>query len=357
MFVSGFKGLGKSFLVSQLDLPQNIVFVDMEDKGEGIDTQLNFGLYRALVQEADGDPQTEFNLFKKLIEELPQDQYTVMVIDNISPLEIAMQAEGMRTPDFYANRYALNATNIKTGKFGGAKAVANAMIDEICSKIHSKGIRLIGITSHVSDRWGVGGKIPNKYNPKGQARWNNLSILTLLLVPGDKPPVPDGVVWKEQLGSIEIDRDPTPEQLDAMMRGEAGHKIQRRLPARIPQCTMQKIRWYLRNPVDWNNLADDEKMRPNEMDPFDDKLSNEQLGYMKMAAELEAKREREEEQLLQMFENQKELEQINGHVKLLEGYDGALTPVAIKNYLAEKGEVVTMPIAAKLMQEFRKSLD
>lgn len=355
MFITGFRGAGKSYLASQTDLPQNIDFIDMENKGEGIDSQLNFGRYRALVQESDC-PQTTFNLFKEVIDTISPDR-TVMVIDNISPLEIAMQTEGLRDPQFYANRYALNAKNIKSGAYGGAKAVVNPMLHELCSMIHSKGIKLIIATSHIGDKWGIGGKIPNKFNPKGADRWQALSILSLIMIPGDKPPIPDALVQKEQLGIISIDDNLTQDQLDAMMRGEAGHTISRRLPPRIPQCTMQKVRWYLQNPIDWNDLAEDEKMRDHEMEPFSDKLSKEQLGYMKMAAELEAKREREEEQLLQMFENQKELEQINGHIELLEGYDGVLTPVAIKNYLAEKGEVVTMPIAAKLMQEFRKSLD
>jgi len=354
MFISGYSGSGKSFLASQADLPDNIIYLDFEDKGKGIDTQLRFGSYKALVQDADGDPQTLHNLFINTIEGIPQDRYTVMVLDNSAPLEIAMRVEGGRDADFYAKRYGLNAKNIKTGAFGGAKAVVNPMIDELCSRIYARGVNLIVVITHISAKWGVGGKIPNKYNPKGAARWGNLSICTLLLIPGDKPPVPDAIVWKEQLGTISISDNLSPEQLSSMMRGESGHTVSRRLPARIPQCTMQKIRWYLTHPVDWDNPNDDEKMREEEMAPFDDKLSKEQLGYILMAAKIEEQKKREEEELLNMLEQNDQLEKANGLVKHLEDYDGILAPVPVKKFLASKGAEVELPVAVKVIRQWKE---
>jgi len=100
------------------------------------------------------------------------------------------------------------------------------------------------------------------------------------------------LVQKEQLGVIQLDeQNLTEEQLEAMLRGESGHTVARRLPRRIPDCTFQKIRWYLTNPADMDEPAEGEMPSVEESDPFSKRLSGEQLAFVTLAMQ---QQEREE---------------------------------------------------------------
>ncbi len=79
MFISGYRGKGKSYLASQADLPPNIAFFDFEDKGEGIHSQLGFGYYKALSQE-ENNPLARGQLLLKEIARLPRDKFTVIIV-------------------------------------------------------------------------------------------------------------------------------------------------------------------------------------------------------------------------------------------------------------------------------------
>lgn len=293
MFISGYRGIGKSFLASQADLPQNIVFFDFEEKGKGIDSNLKFGLYRALTAEATpsgrrkADPIRLHDITMAAFDSLAQDQFTVAILDNVSPFELALQAAAYRDIDHYCRAFGLVKKNVLAGRFGGVKSVVNYLISEICHSLFSKGITLVIATSHISARWGPAGPIPNKYNTKGANRWQDLSILTLILTPGDTIPIPAGIVQKEALGLISIDREPTPEEIELMLQGKMGHTCKRRLPLRISKCTFQEIRRYLHEPADLTNPEAGEVPTREESDPFDKKLSREQIDYIKLAMQAE----------------------------------------------------------------------
>lgn len=303
MFITGYRGQGKSFLAAQADLPQNIAWFDFENKGEGIDASIRgFGAYYPLTQMATvggkrANPIRLFDVTMEKIDQLPQDGFTVAVFDNISPFELAIDAEAIRNVDHYCNAFGLNKKNVLAGRYGGTKAVMNYYIGEVANTLHAKGIQLIIATAHIKPAWQSGVQLINKFNMKGGDRWQELSILTLVLVPGDNPPVPSAIVQKEQLGLISINRDPDEETLAAMMRGEVGHSIVRRLPYRMPEATFQKIRWYLANPADLDDPADGEAIDLEESSPFDDKLSREQIAFVYNAAKVEAKAEEEAELL------------------------------------------------------------
>jgi len=303
-FFSGYRGIGKSFLAAQADLPKNIVFLDYENKGEGIDSQLSFGMYRAITQEAADrglGPLGVSQITTEIINQLPEDEYTVLVLDNISPLELGLNAEAARNAESYAKQYGLNYKNIVAGRFGGTKSIVNFLIgDKICSPAHSKGIRLVIATSHIKPRWGAAGPIPNKFNMKGADRWQELSILTLVLIPGNRPPVPAALVQKEMLGVISVEEELTEELLRAMMEGEIGHVVKRRLPVKMPQCTFQRIRWYLKNHADLQNPAEGETPTDEESNPFAEGLSKEQIGYMRLALERQRDEEAEDKEIDKM---------------------------------------------------------
>lgn len=360
MFLSGYRGSGKSFLASQSDLPQNILFLDFESKGAGINAQLQFGSYRALTQEAGEDPQALYRVTMQVINEIPDSRYTVAIFDNVSPFEIAMNAEAANNARMYSQRYGLNEKNVKAGRFGGTKAIVNFMISDICAKLHSKGIQLIVPTSHISARWSTTGPIPNKYSMKGADRWQELSILTLILIPGDKPPVPSALVQKEQLGTISIDYSDgklDSELLDAIMRGEAGHIVQRRLPPKISECTFQKLRWYLHNPADFKNLADHEVPSLEERDPFDKKLSNEQLGLMMKELDYQRAQEEEEKAIMEALavdDKVKITDEIKKHLIAISAVNRKMPFPAIQIELKEKGHDYSIPDIALAVSEFKK---
>lgn len=355
MFLSGYRGSGKSFLASQSDLPDNILFLDFESKGAGINAQLDFGSYRALTQEAGEDPQALYRVTIQAINDIPDNRYTVAIFDNVSPFEIAMNAEAANDARMYSKRYGLNEKNVKAGRFGGTKSIVNFMISDICSKLHSKGIRLIVPTSHISARWSTTGPIPNKYSMKGADRWQELSILTLILIPGDKPPVPSALVQKEQLGTISIDYDD--KQLEAIMHGEAGHTVKRRLPPKISECTFQKIRWYLHNPADFENLADHEVPTLEERDPFDKTLSKEQLGVIMAELDYQKAQEVKEKSILEALAVDDKNKIVDKILLQLSGLPNGSTskPLpAIKAELDAKGHIFSIPDIANAVAEFKK---
>ena len=142
MFVTGYRGLGKSFLASTADLPQNICFLDFENKGEGIDSDLKFGLYRALTQEAVGSQgQGLFDITWGCFKSMPKDRFTTVILDNVSPLEMAMGAEAATNARKYADEYGLNADKIKKNAWGHQNSVVNCIISDACAMIKLLSVR------------------------------------------------------------------------------------------------------------------------------------------------------------------------------------------------------------------------
>jgi len=194
-FITGYRGIGKSFLASQADLPSRIAFFDFESKGEGIDSQLHFGIYRALNQESK-TPIEMYDLMIDLFENLEQDRYTIVVLDNIAPFELALGAEVVRNAKMYAEHSGMNAAKVKSNAYGQTHACVNLLISRMCALLHSRGVRLIIATSHIKHPWLHGQPVIGKWRKKGHDEWQNLSILTVILVPGDNPPTPDAIVQR-----------------------------------------------------------------------------------------------------------------------------------------------------------------
>ena len=272
--VSGYRGLGKSTFASQADLPENIIFFDFENKGQMFHEQLNFGRYVSVSSIAHSALEA-YAVIRSEIDGIKPDQYTVAVIDNVSLLEAALQAEVMENAVKYSKEYGVAASNIIKNAYGAMSGIVNNLIgDAICSRLHEKGVKLIIVTSHVKPVF----QVDNKFNIKGASRWQDLSILSLVLIDGDFPPIPSALVMKEQLASNSVQDDLTDEQVAQMMRGEIpSHTTKRRLPYRLPKCDWQSIRHYLYHPADINNPAEGETPTLEETDPFSSKLSKEQI--------------------------------------------------------------------------------
>ncbi len=341
MTITGIRGVGKTLLAVSADAPENIAFFDFEQKGEGFDSQVHFGLYRALTEEAKvGNPADLYDISMKAFETLPQNKFTVAILDNISPLELAMNAEAIRDLPRYCREYGLNLKNAIAGRMGGTHAVANFMISTRISKVlHSRGVRLIIVTSHVGARWGAGAPIAGKLRVKGADRWQELSILSLVLVRGDYPPVPSAIVQKEQLALLQWDAE------------KMEHTIRRRLPFRIPRCTFAEIRRYLREPADLDQPAPGETLIAQEWEPYDDALSKEQIALMRLGLEQQQREERGDDQMLGIMAKPMpkpvEVPDLDDDMQaqLVQLVDSGAKPADIAQKLG-----VTVPQAVKLMK-------
>jgi hypothetical protein len=267
--VSGPFGVGKSYFLSESDFPGNIAYFDYDDgKAQGLHKMLKF-----------------VNLF----ENLEQDRYTVAIIDDASRLMAACKVMVQRRAAKYAELYGIPEKFIQRDTKGNARGIVNQLISTLTGMLHLRGVHLVAVSHHLGAMYSSGGvEIPNKYRVKGYRSWQQASILTVILVPGDHPPTPSGIVRKEQLGSITIDSDPSPEELELMRLGEAGHDIARRLPERLPKATMQEIRRYLAKPANLKEPAEGEALVLEETEPYLRKLSAEQIAFVHVGLRIKA---------------------------------------------------------------------
>ena len=274
MFFGGLRGTGKSFLAAQAENPKLVAFFDFdEEKGLPLHRSLGFGHYVSITTEAVGEgPLGWWNRMKAEIDKLPANQFTVAIIDNVSPMELGMLADVKANPPYYAKRYGMQAESIVKGQYGADRGVVNYLISEaISSPLHAKGIRLIIVTAHVKPDFRKVGKM----NIKGADRWHEIGILTLILDKPDFPPIPSALVFKEMLGEMKFDE-------------ETGiFSPRRRMPERLPRATFAEIKRYLQEPADLDNPAPGERPTPQQFAPFTEEMTNEQIALMRAQAELE----------------------------------------------------------------------
>lgn len=280
--ITGYRGKGKSWYVSTVEDPDLTVFYDFEKKGEGIDSQVEFGLYVPVTELASGGGVGVYDIFIKKIQELPKDRYTHVIIDNSAPLETAMRAEAVRNAHKYAKDFGMIASNIIENKYGGQGGVVNYLVSEqICNPLWSKGIKLISVTSHIKPRWAAGSQIVNSYNIKGSDRWDELSVLTLILFAAENSPAPSAIVHKEQLGQLQY------------IREKKTWERKRRLPYRLPLALPEEVARYLREPADLKNPKQGEMPTETEIAPFREEITKEQSAMIIMEFEREKARLKE----------------------------------------------------------------
>lgn len=362
MYIAGQRGVGKTYLSSQADTPPRVEMWDFENKGEGVHNQLQFARYLPLNRAIGG--VTYAAMMNAVDGILPTT--TTVILDNAPEMEKALRVEAKANAKKYADKYGLNADNIVAGRFGGASAAVNPMISDLCAAIHAKGVQLIIATAHLSQRWSTGGPIPNKFNVKGADRWQELSILSLILYRGSPPhiEVPDALVQKEQLGTIQAPNidELSQEDFERYVRGELGHVVSRRLPFKITNCTFQKIRAYLHNPADIHNPKPGEMPTLEESDPFSDKLSKEQFEVVRDMARVEAAREEEAQQQVQQLSVLQSAPppplapDVLLKVRTILMADAQAGPPMVLQKLQEQGMDVPMPAIVQAILEVKKEL-
>jgi hypothetical protein len=277
-YLCGPRGVGKSFLASQADIPDNVLFFDWEEKGSGIDVQLHFGRYLSMSSLAsrkfglDHKPAQVMEILREQLNQIPKDRFTVAVIDNIEPMEAAFAAEAKK----YPMQYGISPKNAESGAFGGIYPAVNYMVSGFVNNLYAKGVKLVIVTAHLKAVWSSTGPIPNRFKPKGVERWQELSILSLVLMTAENAPIPSAIVQQEQLASTKYNEET--QEIE----------VTRRLPLRIPKCTFAEIRRYMREPADLKNPKAGEVPTSEETLPYSDRFSHEQLAYMTAAANAQA---------------------------------------------------------------------
>ena len=335
MFISGYRGKGKTTLAVQADFPWNIAFFDFEDKGEGYHNQLEFGYYKAISQ-AENNPLARGKALLEEVYELQPNKYTVAIFDNITPLEESLMALVLSNPKYYAPLYGKEVNDVIKDHYGARRWIVSELIsDAVLKPLYTKGVKLVIATSHVKAVY----KVPNKMKVQGKDKWQELSILTLILIDGDNFPVPSAMVQKEQLASIIAKRrEYSDKEIEAIMSGEMeSHRINRRLPYRLPEATFQRIRGYLSQPANLNQPADGESLIEKEIQPFTEQMSKEQIAIQLL--NLEAQK-RQEQELIDLASATKQLE--NDKLKqVVQALNGELPYVILQQVKAqiENGEL------------------
>lgn len=281
MYVTGFRGRGKSTLAAHSEDPDLIAFYDFDDgKGLSLHKQLKFGLYRDMVGEGTAQygpvmtSEQVYNFFHKAITDLPSGRFTVLVIDNIDWLERGLAWEVGQRPA----AYGVDPAKAKSGSWGGVWPGVNNLVSSYISAIHGKGIRLVIAVAHIKTAWSPSGTpIPNKYKPRGVDRWQQMSALTIALIPGAEPLIPVGIVYKQQLA------------ITSYNRKTRKHETINPLPLRIPVCTFEAIRNYITSPADLSDPKAGEVPTEDELALFGEKFTKEQLTYIILAGQLKLK--------------------------------------------------------------------
>lgn len=330
--ITGYRGLGKTSYAAQVENPKLTAMFDFEKKGQGFHAQLGFGFYSPVTELASGgNVVSVWETFLREVNKLPP-HITHVILDNTAPLELGMRAEVGRNAEIYAKQFGMDAGNIRANKYGGQGGVVNYLISEkICNPLWARGVQLITITSHIKPRWANGVQVVNSYNIKGADRWDELSVLTLILIPGESHPVPSALVIKEQLGKIEFDE-------------ETGAFSQvRRLPLRLPKATPREVINYLHHPADLKNPKPGEVPTTDEAKPFSEKLDKEQLTLV--LAEIQ-RNERE-----QMAIKTAALPPVEERIaELLVADDN---PVSIRQSLLLDGYVITPPKVNQIIKSIK----
>lgn len=276
VFITGPFGVGKSTLAASAENPANVIYIDFDDKGEILDSQLHFHSFYPMGKMASEEYGLEFTqlqmfeLIQKTINKLEPGPTTV-IIDNVSPLEQAFAAEVMRDP----GRYGVNKANAEAGRYGGPQPGVKLLITRLNNSLKSKGYQAIIATSHVGGVWEGGQQVPNKWNAKGSGMWDQLAILKVALIPSTKTVEPDGLVLKEGFGFKRWDDD-------------AGEVVASRLlPLKIPAVSFKEIRNLIENPLDMKKL--DKKYLPNKEEQalYSKELSDVQRAHIALMAQAE----------------------------------------------------------------------
>jgi hypothetical protein len=245
------------------DLPSDDDLLSLINKGKlpWVDKKAKSGLvkyYEFIIEDLDKN--------------LTNGEYDVYIMDTLEKLESGMVARADENKKIVGVSRGLNAPY---GEFWWGALYP--LYSQLFSAIFARGVKAVLMSSHLKTPWHDKKPIPGKVAPSGKSLLYKISSLMLWLVnePNNMDGAPAGLVLKERLGQLEINRE-TDEW-----------EPRRMLPRRIPHCTWNDIHRYLVEGCDLSSPAEGEMMSESEKEMISELLTNEQMRLMILAEEKE----------------------------------------------------------------------
>lgn len=301
-FITGARGVGKTLLASQYTkwTPEElgkVIYVDSEDSASKViqdmdNIGLSFGKYvdtkdRFDIPDDDSliemisrgetpwvDQKGRGSLIEywdfvtgEIASAAATGKYKVLIIDTGEKFEASMVAY------VESNSRKMGVTSMAYGKLFSAGVYP--LYESWMHAVHASGIDTLIMVFHLKTPWANKSPVPGKVEPGGKPILDKYTTLNIWLVNGNDPHgAPAGLVLKERMGETTVGKD--------------GYPVTRRkLPHRIPVCTWQNIRAYLKNGCDLQNPASGETPSPQEIEMISQLMSKETMRLMIKWAEQE----------------------------------------------------------------------
>lgn len=259
--VAGEHGSGKSTWIATID-PMRTCMIDAEESSVSYNLPFakRYNLYEELGAKTQGRafrPIQAFEWFKALVEgEIQAGQFTVVGLDPASDIEHGM-VEWVK--DHHAE-FGLSRNQVENAGgllWGAVNEYWKAFIGILSSKVQT-----FAYTVHMGSVWKGGKPVEGKRKAKGKSSLKEVTSLFMTL---------DRSAQLNAENQLEVPAAPTAYTVDPLGKARLHHTqvdpqtgevlgIQPILPPRIVNCTPRKIREYIAQPPDWENLKPEEQL-------------------------------------------------------------------------------------------------
>lgn len=257
---------GKTLFGLSID-PENTLMIDMEDSAATYGTvpiKKRVSFFDEMVAKSDGKKlptnEDKFVWFRDLLLNLPVKEYSVIFVDPITDVEDGLVEYVENHPQEF-NLTAKQVSDAAGLKWGKVNDHWGLLLGFAARKVET-----FAFTAHMGSVWKGGRPVEGKRKTKGKAALKKLTSLYIELrrevntQTGRPNSIPIGLVFgdntKERM-SIYI-----PEKKIFVPI----------LPPRIEECTPDKIREYIKNPVGMRDLHEDERLKPEPAMTDEEKL-------------------------------------------------------------------------------------
>lgn len=251
--ITGPKWSGKSVLVSSID-PEGTLMVDLEMSTESygfIRYKKRVSLYHELSEKIKDRAPTSLDCwlwFNDVIEKVKPMEFSVIAVDPINDIEAGLATW------VYNNAELFGHTKKQYDYASGILQGDISSYWKLKLGILAAKIQTLAFTTHIGSVWGSDGKpLPGKTKPKGRPVLTELASLYLEL---ERKPNNDGIMPAKPTARVLKSRLMVGEFLDGEM------KLYPVLAGSIPECTPNKIREYIKNPIGKRQITDAEKAAP-----------------------------------------------------------------------------------------------
>jgi hypothetical protein len=260
--LTGEKWSGKTLFASSVD-PHNALMIDLESSSDtyNIPFKKRYNLYEEVLKMTEGRQPTAvdcFLWFNNLIQGIKPGEYSNIIVDPISDIEAGLTLWVQANPGVFghtANQYE-RASGIM---WGDLQAKWKLDLGIVASKVQS-----FIFTAHLGSVWGTDGRPqPGKTKPKGKSVLMELASMYLQF---ERKPDQKGAIPDKPVARVLKSRLATTEFIDGEM------KFWPVLPASVPDCDPNKIRWYIQNPVSKRSITEQERAAPEVQLTEDERL-------------------------------------------------------------------------------------